>query len=494
MVNRRDFLRGSVISAAGLSMFGWNRLASAQIEIRRADVSKKVVIIGAGLAGLCAAYELSHADHDVTVLEARTRPGGRVFTIRGQFADGLYAEAGATNVADIHTWTMKYVKAFGVTLDDPIAPTGSSVFHVRGKRIVIKPNTPVAWPVQLRADEQGLTRGQLWTKYVAPVLKEIGDPWAVDWPPSSLKKYDDASFAQFLGDRGASPGAISILRLGLADQLGEGADATSALNLLREALPRSLDQRHYVIRGGSDTFPQAMAAKLADKIRYGCAVVRIEQDARGARVLYSQSGANETITCDYVICAIPFSVLRNVKFSPPVSREKQQAIDHLGNTSVVRVFLQTRRRFWLEEGLSGFATTDLPIMTAYDKAFYLPGTRGMLETYTAGEQARKLAAMNAGERFNFTVSQVALVHPAIRAHVEGGSSVCWDNEQWSRGAYAWFRPGEMTSILPHIASPEGRIHFAGDHTSPAPGWMNGALQSGNRAAREVADRQGKKSD
>ena len=64
-----------------------------------------------------------------------------------------------------------------------------------------------------------------------------------------------------------------------------------------------------------------------------------------------------------------------------------------------------------------------------------------------------------------------------------------DNEQWSRGAYAWFRPGEMTSLLRHIASPEGRIHFAGDHTSPAPGWMNGALQSGNRVAREVADRQ-----
>ena len=64
-----------------------------------------------------------------------------------------------------------------------------------------------------------------------------------------------------------------------------------------------------------------------------------------------------------------------------------------------------------------------------------------------------------------------------------------DNELWSRGAYAWFRPGEMSSLLPHIASPEGRIHFAGDHTSPVPGWMNGALQSGNRAAREVADRQ-----
>ena len=488
MVNRRDFLRNGFISAAGLSLCGWNGWAEAQTEIRRADVSKKVVIIGAGLAGLSAGYELSQAGHDVTVLEARTRPGGRVYTLRGQFADGLYAEAGATNVFDVHHWTIKYARLHGVALDLVTSPAGAPIFHLKGKRIVIKPNTPVDWPVQLHADEQGLTRGQLWNKYVAPVLKELGDPEAVDWPPASLKKYDDVSFAQFLRDRGASPGAISILRLGWVELLGDGADVMSALDVLREALPRSLEKQLYVIRGGSDTLPQAMATKLDSNIRYGCAVTRIEQDDRGARVSYSQNGANETLTCQYVICAIPFSVLRNVKFSPPVSREKQQAIDHLENTSVVRVFLQTRQRFWLEQGLSGAATTDLPMMSAYDKAFYQPGARGLLEVYVAGERARKLTAMSAGERLNFTVSQVEMVHPAIRAHLEGGSSICWDNEQWSRGGYAWFRPGEMTSWLPHIASPEGRIHFAGDHTSPAPGWMNGALQSGNRAAREVANR------
>ena len=112
----------------------------------------------------------------------------------------------------------------------------------------------------------------------------------------------------------------------------------------------------------------------------------------------------------------------------------------------------------------------------------------MLEVYIAGERARKLAAMNADDRFNFTVNQTQMIHPAIREHLEGGSSVCWDEEQWSRGAYAWFQPGEMTTMLPHIATPEGRIHFGGDHTSASPGWMNGALQSGNRAASEVATR------
>jgi monoamine oxidase len=489
MVSRRAFLRTGLISAAGVSLLGWKGLASAEAQVPHAQVAKKIVIIGAGLAGLSAAYELSQAGHDVTVLEARTRPGGRVFTMRGQFADGLYAEAGATNVFDVHQWTIKYANLFGVPLDPVTSPTGAPIFHINGKRIVIKPNTPVDWPVQLNLDEQGLTRGQLWTKYVAPVVNEIGDPEAADWPMPAISKYDQLNFTEFLRERGASPGAISILRLGLADQLGEGSDVVSALDLLREAAPRALEKRLYVIRGGSDTLPRALAAKLADKIRYGCAAVRIEQNDRGARVVVSRSGTHETITGDYVICAIPFSVLRKVEFSPPLSREKQQAIARLGNTSVVRVFMQTRNRFWLEEGLSGAATTDLPLMTAYDKNFYQPGPRGVLEAYVAGDRARKLSAMNADDRFNFTVNQMQIIHPSLRKHLEGGTSVCWDNEQWSRGAYAWFRPVEMTSMMPHIAAPEGRIHFAGDHTSPSPGWMNGALHSGNRVAHEVAARQ-----
>lgn len=485
MVSRRKFLLQSLTSAAALPLLG---LELSQGRVSIAAPAKRVVIIGGGLAGLSAAYELSQAGHEVTVLEARARPGGRVFTIRGQFADGMYAEAGATNVFDVHHWTIKYAKHLGVDLDLVTPPAGAAVFHVKGKRLVIKPNTPVDWPFELRADEQGQTRAQLWSKYVLPALKEIGDPEGPDWPSSSLKKLDDMTFAQFLRDRGASPGAVSILRLGLADQLGEGADAVSALDLLREAQPRALEKQLYVIRGGSDTLPRAFAAKLADKIRYGCAVSRLEQSKDGVRVLFSRSGERQSIAADYVICAIPFSVLRGVEFSPPVSREKQNAIARLGNTSVVRVFLQTRQRFWLEEGLNGAATTDLPLMTAYDKNFYQPGPRGMLEAYMAGERARQFAAMAPDERFNLAVNQVQLIHPAIREHLEGGSSICWDQEQWSRGAYAWFRPGEMTSWLPHMGKPEGRIHFAGDHTSPSPGWMNGALQSGNRVASEITRR------
>src|SRR5258708_30966121 len=116
-MRRREFLSQTAIAAATLSLSPLGTFAFDQAKLERRGAPKRVIIVGAGLAGLSAAYELTEAGHDVTVLEARARPGGRVQTLRDQFSDGLYAEAGAMNVYDIHDWTLKYIKLFGLTLD-----------------------------------------------------------------------------------------------------------------------------------------------------------------------------------------------------------------------------------------------------------------------------------------------------------------------------------------------------------------------------------------
>ena len=257
--------------------------------------------------------------------------------------------------------------------------------------------------------------------------------------------------------------------------------------LLCDIAHRRYTKQSYAIRGGSDHLPKAFAARLKDKIHYGAAVVKIEHDARGVRVVYSQAGAHRTLAAAHLVCAVPFSVLRHVDLSPRFSADKQRAIEQLPYTSVARVYLQTRSRFWLDEGLTGQASTDLPIMSVYDRTENQPGTRGILESYMAGPQARRVTAMREGERLSFTLGQMERVHPAVREHFEGGASKCWDEDEWARGDYAWFRPGQVAELLPHIARPEGRVHFAGEHASAWPGWMQGALESGNRAAREIND-------
>src|SRR5262245_19024727 len=116
-INRREFWKRGILAAATLPRLHTVIAAADRNAIRRTGAAKKVIVIGAGLAGLASAYELTQAGHDVTVLEARSRSGGRVWTLRDPFPEGLYAEAGATNVYDNHEWTMKYVKELGVALD-----------------------------------------------------------------------------------------------------------------------------------------------------------------------------------------------------------------------------------------------------------------------------------------------------------------------------------------------------------------------------------------
>jgi monoamine oxidase len=154
--------------------------------------------------------------------------------------------------------------------------------------------------------------------------------------------------------------------------------------------------------------------------------------------------------------------------------------------SASKIFLQSKKRFWLSEGLSGFATTDLPISQVWDATHNQPGARGILQAFPISLHSRRVTGMSEQQRINFALEQVEMIYPGMRENFEGGVTKCWDEDEWARGASAYYKPGQFSSLLPHVARPEGRIHFAGEHTSVwIDGWMQGALESGNRVAREV---------
>src|SRR5262245_48180924 len=154
-MKRREFLKQSALAAA-FTFPPFNKITFTQDKMERRGAAKKVVVLGAGLAGLAAAYELVQAGHDVTILEARGRPGGRVHTLRELFSDGLYAEAGAANVFDNHHWTMKYIKLFDLALDQ-VPPSGlASLLYLRGHRIEMKPGQPIEGPLDLTSEEKKL--------------------------------------------------------------------------------------------------------------------------------------------------------------------------------------------------------------------------------------------------------------------------------------------------------------------------------------------------
>jgi monoamine oxidase len=474
-MTRRSFLSGA--AACGVA----GSLPSG------AQTSERVplLILGAGIAGLTAGFELQQKGREVVLLEARMRPGGRVHTLREPFSDSLYAEAGAIFVYDVHNLVQKYVRQFGLTLDEIPARHMSGMYHVRGK-LVRNPESPsAAWPLQLSAAE---ARAGLYAMQSAYLYKDLATPEEArspNWPPARLRDLDGMSVADMMRRRGASEEAVSLLRLGYPDLWGDGIETVSALSLIRDASIMHGTQKQFTIRGGSSHLPRALASKLKDRIRYGAAVTKIEPLSGAVRVSYRQGGLERRIEANRVICTLPFTVLRTIPVEPAFDAEKTRAINELATTSVTRVFVQQKVRTWEQAGITGSATTDLPIMWTRDVTFNQPGPRGLLESYMAGPQARRAGSMKEEDRIAMALEHLAKIYPGLREHHEGGASYTWDADPWAKGDYAYLKPGQSLTILPHVARPAGRVHFAGDHASPSPGWMQGAMESALRVVEEV---------
>lgn len=481
-MRRRAFVQALAATAA-LRLPG----AAAQRPPPRRGPAQRIVVVGAGLAGLCAAYELDRAGHEVVVLEAARRAGGRVRTERG-FADGLHADVGALYIPDTHPLPLQYVRQFDLPLD-PQLPSGLlPVRLLRGERFVLTPDRLQRWPYALDDEERALGYDGLAERYEQPLVDAVGDPTAADWPPAAALGLDRLSLPEALRARGASAEAAALLCAGWSDLWGEGADSVSALAVMRDLALQTGATQNYRIRGGNDLLPLAFAQRLAARIHYGAEVRAIADDGRRVRVAFTAAGAQQEMLADRLVCAIPYSVLRGLQLPAQWSAGKRRAIDALPYFSATRITLQMRERFWLADGESGAAQTDLGTISAvFDMSAAQPGPRGLLQTYSGGAAARALAALDDAPALDAALAALARVFPDARRHCEGGTVQRWDAEPYARGASCWFRPGQLAELAPHLARAEGRVHFAGDHTSPWIRWMQGALHSGLRVAREIDD-------
>jgi monoamine oxidase len=480
-LSRRRFLQSLAIGAGALALR--SSLARARQDAERGLVRrtppKRVLIIGGGLAGLVAGFELKRAGHDVTVLEATLRPGGRVRTLREPFSDGLYAEAGAGRIPSTNTLTLDYVARFRLKLV-PYRPRAPEVSLLGGVRQIRQPGRDVDLSkvaLDLSPAERQLGLDGLYARYLAPHAREVGAAPAESWPPAAFAPLGELTIEEFLRAKGASDAAIRLLVAGF--------EHDSALDFLRDAWSHEAPVLTKIV-GGNDLLPRAFAGALAAQIVYGAPVEAVEQDERGVRAQCMRAGERRTFAADRIICTVPFAALRGVAFSPALSPGKRRAIEELGYGSVTRVYLQTRRRFWADEGVSGFATVDDP-MEIWAPTHDQPGERGILLGYLYEALARRVASLGPAERVTFLLESLAPVYPALREHFEGGTSFVWHEQPYQRGAFSMCTKGQFAALWPHVSPREGRIHFAGEHASPWPGWMQGALYSGLRAAREVND-------
>jgi monoamine oxidase len=459
-VNRRRFLQQSARAAPFAAL-------ALSARARAIDVNP-TVIVGAGLAGLRAADLLHKAGLPVVVLEAQGRPGGRVLTVRAPFAEGLHAEAGAVRFAGAHRAVLRAVRAHRLQLV-PFEPPGSAVIAI-DKHPAATLDGQREWKLDLKPSERGLTPSALLEHYIGQLAADMSDPAA---PAASTlarwQTFDRVTWPEWLASRGASRDAVKLMTVG-----GDSSQV-SALYVIRQyAMLRASTQR-YKIAGGMDRLPTAMAASLGSIVRYNAPVVRVERRSSGFRVDYREGQAVRSTDAGRVIFAVPAGTMRQIEVRPSLSAEKQRAFDRLSYYPGVRFLLQTRTRFWQTAGLSGSARTDRATET-WDSTFDQPASRGILGASTAGDQEATLA---------LGIDLVADALPGIRSEFEKGTVYRWSTDPWARGAFALFRSGQMTELPPRLAVQEDGLHFAGEHTSPWSGWMEGAFESGERAAREV---------
>jgi monoamine oxidase len=487
-MDRRTFLA----QTAGTLATSWAAAAAARAEPSTVDMraaspatSRQVVVLGAGLAGLAAAYELKKAGYAVTVIEARTRPGGRVLTYRDPFADGLYAEMGAEYVDASDEYDHRFCKELGLKV--MTAKLYDAIF-VRGQRFRMaafkqnKDKLPYA----------GTEGGRLFSQeaaYLKRLLALIKDPETL--PPEVLK-LDNLSVVELLAQEGAPEDIAALFTYTQATESTARPHEMSALHLVRSHRRSfSEDTDEGRILGGNDQLPKSLARALAGQILYNRPVRKIAHDGGGATVSFEEGGALRTMRTPRLVVAIPFKVLRDIEVTPAFSPVKTKCIATLAYGHVMKLAMQYQRRFWDEpESLGQRVFTDTMLRRVYHFSIDQPGPRGILMSFTSGADAEALGRMSEADRLRTALSETARIWPEAPRHFEGGAIKYWNEDPWIRGSYSFEGVGQARDFLQIAAAPEGRVHFAGEHTSIHRASMNGALESGVRAAAEVEKAEG----
>lgn len=476
-LDRRHFLRLSLLASAGVALDPVDLLAlDSDPPAAGLGRTLDVIIVGAGAAGLAAAHELVEAGHEVTVLEGRTRPGGRIRTLRAPFGDGLHAEAGASRIPENHELVHRFIRAHGLETEsfDPTLPT---LLQQRGQRLRSDDPDLLAL-LSLSPEEQAMGPGGL-VGLFAPLVEEMGDMHAEDWPSAELlRRFDAMSGEELVRGIGLSDAALDFLDLGFGV-----VRHMSGLELVM-ALPAVTSPKSR-IRGGMDRLPAAMAEALGTRVRYGSPVRRIRQVGDRVEVEVTGAGGLRIHRADQVLCTLPPTALRaDEAILPDLPDAKRAAFRDAPLEDVTRVYLQTRQRYWLSDGLSGFGVTDHHA-ELWDASAGQPGDRGILMYYTRSDFARELGSRTPEARLRWAYESTRDLLPGIEGQYEGGYSWVWAEDPWARGAYTAWEKGDMTRMYHELRRPEGLVHFAGEHASPWPGWIQGALHSGIRAAREI---------
>ncbi|MGG1572490.1 flavin monoamine oxidase family protein [Fictibacillus sp. NRS-1165] len=458
---------------------------------------KKIIVAGDGIAGLVASTLLLDAGHDVRILEASQRVGGRIYSVRSPFSDGHHFEAGAMRIPEDHKLVFEYLNKFRLPYKRFVNGLPDDLFYINGRRVrsANYDKNPDLLGFPVAEHEKGLTAVNLLRFAIQPLVDYVKMDPEQHWP-TVIKRFGNYSVDTFLKHnpfgRSLSAGAVDQIKVLLSL---EGFPELSFLETFRDILLIFIkpELRWFEITGGNDQLPQAFIPRLGDRLLLEKRIRKIVQGPKTVTLHteHPSSRQTETFEADRVIITLPFSVLNFVQIEPEQSLSyfKRRAIRELHYVPSTKVGLQFKRRFWEDEGLrGGKAITDQASRFTYYPSHYPSGVQSgvVLGSYTWEDDSNLWSCLPRQSRIYETLKCLSLLHGSqVFREFTAGVSYCWTHNPYAGGAFTMFKPYQELEFGDAISTPECRLHFAGEHATKSHGWMQGSIESAIRAALVV---------
>jgi len=473
---RRRFIQGAS-AGTGLLLSGCAPMPKPAMQ-----AGDEVVVVGAGIAGLTAAYRLRQAGVRVRLFEAQNRVGGRMLSLRNHFPDGQVIELGGELIDTDHVRIRAMATELGLPLDDLLeGDTDHDTWFFDGRAIgereIVKAFVPVAAAVERD-------------------LATLGDGDITYADHQNAMVLDGASIAQWLDKNGVNGWLRKLIDVAYTTEMGLEIDQQSALNFLtfigtddkeRFAVFGVSDERFHV-RGGNDLIPRGLADKLADAMETGSVLEAVRGDAAGYTLTFRRDGATRDVRARQAILALPFTLLRKVRIDVDLPAAKRRAIDTLGYGSNAKLMIGYDRRVWREHQANGASMSDLAFQTTWETTRKQAGSGGVLTNFTGGRHGVELGQGSPKQQADAATAAIDKVFLGIAGARAGGREARfhWPSHPWTLGSYACFRPGDWTGLRGAMGESVGGLHFAGEHCAlDTQGFMEGGCESGETAAQAV---------
>jgi monoamine oxidase len=443
----------------------------------------RVIVVGAGLAGLSAAESLVAGGADVTLIEAEQRFGGRTRTVHDSYIGGQYAESGAEWVDSIHWRMLDLMQRFDIeklgagmqwtTIRRWLYWSGAR--HVGSDIEKLEPNVFAAIERYEEACE-------------APAFLMV-DPSQPQLHPDA-ELLDSRSLADLIREGDLGPVGQLFARRNAQGEFASEPDKVSALFVAQqrafefsEVERQGIELMSHRVKGGVSQIAQALGAELSQHsrltLKLGSALTSVEQTTDGVIVQGVGADGPFEVIADHVVLACSLVPLRSVEFRSEIPATLREAMWGLGYGTITKTAVQFANREWD----TGYGSTDSLSQRLYDPSVDQDGESGIVMAYCGGDGGRELATQSEAERIDAMTTDMRNIH-GITAPSTGAFSRAWSSEPNYGGAYAIYEPGQVTKFWDVLRQPWGRVHLAGEHVATCTGYMEGAVESG----RDVADR------